>query len=166
MKMAIKLPMKIVFCSFTVYMCICEFENWEEIGKDLKKNVCATSTALQHKALHYPRNYIVMLLHKNTKHRRGSHPNFHNPGESFKKTKNSWELPTKKPVRVSERTIKSLFTLVQLFIAIWWKRIGAKTNGILTTECAFINALPQREIERKWSLNELPHGWMCQWTTS
>ena len=50
--------MKIVICWFTVYM-QCEFENWEEIGKDWcedfssEKNVCATSTALSHKALHY-----------------------------------------------------------------------------------------------------------------
>ena len=51
----------------------CEFENWEEIGKDWcedfssEKNVCATSTALSHKALHYPhpppRNYIGPLNH-------------------------------------------------------------------------------------------------------
>ena len=96
-----------------------------------------------------PLECIVLLYHY-TKHHTGSLINFHNAAESFRKH-HFHEI-----------------TLPNFSLQFGKRRAGVKTNGILSTECAHINAFPHKRSKGSSHRINLPSAnktWTDQPTT-
>ena len=132
MKMAIKVSMKIVFCSFTVdAMWVWNWErDWERDcskwkRKECLRNCCTFAIHLLSIAQNYiglPNHCIAVLKYIASQEK------------SFKLLLFIYELPKSTP-------FTKLLFIGQLSSATHYKRAAVKINGILTTECRHTQAI-------------------------